>query len=202
MAFRLPPSYSRHSHSALRTCHLIAWLSAHVRHCLPTVRAEAGATRPPDASARSPAPPLATRHHKRPVRQLTPQKRIQHFLHGSADEADYAHARGSQSCLQRPGYRAADEDLRSQAQQLGRAGQRIAPQQPPRLPVDLPPILNVDEQQIAGDIEDWGYAALPMWNRDPHRTRLGHMTCQNRQVELPAGDTVGGRGLPHAKRNN
>ncbi|MGQ9635655.1 MAG: hypothetical protein ACUVXB_15595 [Bryobacteraceae bacterium] len=116
----------------------------------------------------SPTPPVAARHHERPVRQFTLPESAQYFVHCPAREADYPHTSRSQPGFQVRGDCAADENPGPKAQKPSGLREWIGSRQQPLLPTDLLFTFKVDQQHISGDIKHGGYPALPLWNRDPH----------------------------------
>jgi hypothetical protein len=68
-----------------------------------------------------------------------------------------------------------------------RPRQRICPAQLPRLAPDLLPGLDIDHQQVAGEIKYRRDATLPLGDCDSHQPRLGRArakvaTCFKRQA--------------------
>jgi hypothetical protein len=127
----------------------------------------------------SPAPPLAARHRELPIDEFAIQISSQHLVDHPAGETDHLHTGGNQSSLDWHGNRAADEDLGSEAQELGNAGERIRSKHPPLLTLDLVATLNINQQEIDRDIEHGRDATLPLWNRDSHHVWLKHSAGQN-----------------------
>jgi hypothetical protein len=116
-----------------------------------------------------PAASLAARHYECPIRKAVVQISSQHFVDHPAGKTDHLHTGGHQSALQRRGNRAANENLGSQAQELGHACRGFHCEKPPLFTPHRLAIFHVDQQKIDCDIKDGSDAALPLWNRDSHR---------------------------------
>jgi hypothetical protein len=130
---------------------------------------------------------VAAWHHESPVRQSALQKSAQYIVNRPAGEADHPHPARNEPSLHRRRNRTADEDAGPEAQEFANTSNRIRSGHRSLFSPDLLFILNVNQQQIAGDIEHGGDSPLPLWNRDPHHRHLKHSACRNRQVILAAG---------------
>jgi hypothetical protein len=110
----------------------------------------------------------AARHAKFRLRDLSVQKGSDELFDRAAAKPDHPDTGENQDVFQRRRDCAADENVCAHSQKLSGPGWTIRPAQSPLLAPDFPLILDVDQQDAAGDIEYGRDASLMTWNRKPH----------------------------------
>jgi hypothetical protein len=124
----------------------------------------------------------AARHQEYRVRQVAVQKSGEDVFDLAANKPDHLHAHRGQSRLERGRDRPTDQDVRAKTSQVGGPAECIRPGQPHFLAPQFPSVVEIHQQQAAGNIEDGRYPALPVRNRDPHRYSEVHGPCQSARL--------------------
>lgn len=115
----------------------------------------------------------------------------EHLVHGPAEEGCDANPCTVDAKLQWGRDGSADQQIDAAGDEFGGASGGVSPDEVSLRAPDLAAILDVHQQEVAGDIEDGRDAPLPLRNRDSHHrgdVHLADQTLHGRKQRETEGD--------------